>query len=86
MPPCYNAFAAGQTGVCEHMDAMGAVLRMELYRHAWPVCPLMLHGLPGLPRAFVLAARQAALVLAGVSAHRAFMLRLTQFVHRHYHL
>ncbi|MGI6689968.1 MAG: hypothetical protein ACOX63_03810 [Christensenellales bacterium] len=186
MPPCYNAFAAGQTGVCEHMDAVGAVLearrllsgetplkadcgalcgaaccrpdeegkggmllfpgeevlystlppgfsivgddlavpdgkllvcqgvcsrgdrplacrffplfpsvrqtrkgavlRMELDRRAWPVCPLMPHGLPGLSGAFMLAARQAALVLAGVSAHRAFMLRLTQFVHRHYHL
>lgn len=45
---------------------------------AWPVCPLMPHGMQGLSREFVAAVRAACVLLAQDEALRAWLHTLTQ--------
>lgn len=46
---------------------------VRLDPRAWPLCPLMPSGMPGLKRDFVEAAREAAAMLCASPEHRAFV-------------
>ncbi len=46
---------------------------LKLDPRAWPVCPLMPHGLPALDPAFVAASRTALALLWACPEHRAFL-------------
>lgn len=51
----------------------GQGVRIQLDVRAWPVCPLMPHGIQGLSGAFVAAVRAAFALLWAEPAHRAFI-------------
>ena len=67
--------------LCARSDGPGFILQLD--PRAWPVCPLMPHGLSAMDPAFVAAARVALDALWSCPEHRAFLLALDGLIAQH---